>query len=68
VTFVSLLCEAELSTTPAAYAPSFLSGQGTSLALVGAYVLAGTGEPLEPGRRRQVHNSLKLPDYDHLLR
>lgn len=25
----------------AAYAPSFLSGQGTSLALVGAYVLAG---------------------------
>src|SRR5262249_38602479 len=25
----------------AAYAPSFLSGQGSSLALVGAYVLAG---------------------------
>ncbi|WP_211267098.1 FAD-dependent monooxygenase [Nonomuraea candida] len=25
----------------AAYAPSFLTGQGTSLALVGAYVLAG---------------------------
>src|SRR5699024_11348783 len=25
----------------AAFAPSFLSGQGTSLALIGAYVLAG---------------------------
>jgi 2-polyprenyl-6-methoxyphenol hydroxylase-like FAD-dependent oxidoreductase len=26
----------------AAYAPSFLTGQGTSLALVGAYMLAGS--------------------------
>jgi 2-polyprenyl-6-methoxyphenol hydroxylase-like FAD-dependent oxidoreductase len=106
----------------AAYAPSFLSGQGTSLALVGAYVLAGEpathskpaeafasyerivrpfveanqalassgGSILLPrsqeeldrrnralagpefsadsgeyaAKRRQVHNSLKLPDYD----
>ena len=110
----------------AAYAPSFLSGQGTSLALVGAYVLAGElathsdpaeafasyerivrpfveanqalassgGSMLLPrsqeeldlrnqalaaaassadsgdhaAQNRQVHNSLKLPDYDHLLR
>jgi 2-polyprenyl-6-methoxyphenol hydroxylase-like FAD-dependent oxidoreductase len=110
----------------AAYAPSFLSGQGTSLALVGAYVLAGElanhsnqaeafasyerivrpfveanqalaspgGSILLPrsqeeldrrnralaagefsadsgeyaAKRRQVHNSLKFPDYDHLLR
>jgi 2-polyprenyl-6-methoxyphenol hydroxylase-like FAD-dependent oxidoreductase len=107
----------------AAYAPSFLSGQGTSLALVGAYVLAGElathskpaeafasyerivrpfveanqalassgGSLLLPrsqeeldrrnralagaefstdsgeyaAKRRQVHNSLELPDYDH---
>jgi 2-polyprenyl-6-methoxyphenol hydroxylase-like FAD-dependent oxidoreductase len=108
----------------AAHAPSFLSGQGTSLALVGAYVLAGelathadpagafasyeritrpfaeanqalassgrsillprsqeeldrrnralvTGE-FSAGRgeyaakRRQVYNSLKLPDYHHV--
>ena len=110
----------------AAYAPSFLSGQGTSLALVGAYVLAGElaihpdpttafasyeqivrpfveanqalassgGSMLLPrsqeeldrrnqalaaavssadngeyaDKRRQIHNSLKLPDYRHLLR
>jgi len=110
----------------AAYAPSFLSGQGTSLALVGAYVLAGelaahpdpkaafalyeqivrpfveanqelaigggglllprTPEELDrrnkalaagdfaadsgeyAAKRRQIHNSLKLPDYRHLLR
>jgi 2-polyprenyl-6-methoxyphenol hydroxylase-like FAD-dependent oxidoreductase len=110
----------------AAYAPSFLSGQGTSLALVGAYVLAGElathrdpaeafasyerivrpfveanqalassgGSMLLPrsqeeldhrnqalaaaassadsgeyvDKRRDVHNSLKLPDYDHVLR
>jgi 2-polyprenyl-6-methoxyphenol hydroxylase-like FAD-dependent oxidoreductase len=110
----------------AAHAPSFLSGQGTSLALVGAYVLAGElathpdpaeafasyerivrpfveanqalassgGSILLPrsreeldrrnralaagefsadsgefaAKRRQVYNSLKLPDYDHLLR
>jgi 2-polyprenyl-6-methoxyphenol hydroxylase-like FAD-dependent oxidoreductase len=108
----------------AAHAPSFLSGQGTSLALVGAYVLAGElathanpaeafasyeqivrpfaeanqalassgGSILLPrsqeeldrrnqaliagefsatsggyaAKRRQVHNSLKLPDYNHL--
>jgi 2-polyprenyl-6-methoxyphenol hydroxylase-like FAD-dependent oxidoreductase len=110
----------------AAHAPSFLSGQGTSLALVGAYVLAGElanhanpadafasyeqivrpyveanqalassgGSILLPrsqeeldrrnqaltagefsadsgefaAKRRQVHNSLNLPDYEHLLR
>jgi 2-polyprenyl-6-methoxyphenol hydroxylase-like FAD-dependent oxidoreductase len=110
----------------AAYAPSFLSGQGTSLALVGAYVMAGelathsnptvafisyeqivrpfieanqalassggsillprsqeeldqrnqalsAGEFSADGgayaeKRRQVHNSLQLPDYRHLLR
>jgi 2-polyprenyl-6-methoxyphenol hydroxylase-like FAD-dependent oxidoreductase len=109
----------------AAHAPSFLSGQGTSLALVGAYVLAGelaahadpasafaayeritrpfmeanqalaskggsllmprTQEELNarnaalaameasgkaPPRAeqsRQVHDSLKLPDYTHLM-
>ncbi|AUC96350.1 FAD-dependent oxidoreductase [Bradyrhizobium sp. SK17] len=110
----------------AAHAPSFLSGQGTSLALVGAYVLAGElaahGDPahgfasyerlarpfmeanqalaLNNGgtllmprtqeeldarneilatmrtsgpapsygeRTSQVHNSLKLPDYTHLI-
>ncbi len=110
----------------AAYAPSFLSGQGTSLALVGAYVLAGElathSHPAEAfasyericrpfveanqalassggllllprsqeeldrrnqalaaaassadsgeyaDKRKQVHNSLKLPNYDHLLK
>lgn len=110
----------------AAYAPSFLSGQGTSLALVGAYVLAGelaayadpiaaftsyeqivrpfveanqelatgggglllprTPEELDrrnkalaagdfaaeggeyAAKRSQIHNSLKLPEYRHLLR
>jgi 2-polyprenyl-6-methoxyphenol hydroxylase-like FAD-dependent oxidoreductase len=110
----------------AAHAPSFLSGQGTSLALVGAYVLAGElathsepagafasyerivrpyveanqalassgGSILLPrsqeeldrrnralsagefsadsgefgAKRRQVYNSLLLPDYDQLLR
>lgn len=110
----------------AAHAPSFLSGQGTSLALVGAYVLAGElaahGDPADgfasyerlarpfmeanqalalnnggtllmprtqeeldarneilatmrtsgpaPSygeRTSQVHNSLKLPDYTHLI-
>jgi 2-polyprenyl-6-methoxyphenol hydroxylase-like FAD-dependent oxidoreductase len=110
----------------AAYAPSFLSGQGTSLALIGAYVLAGElathrdpaeafgsyetivrpfaeanqalassgGSILLPrsleeldrrnrslaagefsadngefaAKRRQVYDSLKLPNYDYLLR
>ncbi len=111
----------------AAHAPSFLSGQGTSLALVGAYVLAGelathtdpidafasyerlarpfteanqalalnnggtllmprTQEELDARnailaamrtsgatpsygeRSSQVHNSLKLPDYTHVIR
>jgi 2-polyprenyl-6-methoxyphenol hydroxylase-like FAD-dependent oxidoreductase len=110
----------------AACAPSFLSGQGTSLALVGAYVLAGelathanpaeafasyehivrpfaeanqalassgasillprSSEELDQrnralvagefsadngayaAKRRQIHNSLKLPDYDQLFR
>jgi 2-polyprenyl-6-methoxyphenol hydroxylase-like FAD-dependent oxidoreductase len=110
----------------AAHAPSFLSGQGTSLALVGAYVLAGElatyPDPIEAfasyeriarpfieanqalassggsillprsqeelerrnqalaaaefsadggdraAKQRQVHNLLKLPNYDHALR
>ncbi|WP_158821380.1 FAD-dependent monooxygenase [Granulicella sp. S156] len=110
----------------AAYAPSFLSGQGTSLALVGAYVLAGElathsnpaeafaayerivrpfveanqalassgGSMLLPrsqeeldrrnqalaaaassadngdhaAKNRHVHNSLKLPNYDHVFK
>jgi 2-polyprenyl-6-methoxyphenol hydroxylase-like FAD-dependent oxidoreductase len=110
----------------AAHAPSFLSGQGTSLALVGAYVLAGElashSNPVEAfasyerivrpfveanqalassggsillprsqeeldrrnqalgaaassadsgeyaNKRTQVHSSLKLPDYDHVLK
>jgi 2-polyprenyl-6-methoxyphenol hydroxylase-like FAD-dependent oxidoreductase len=109
----------------AAYAPSFLSGQGTSLALVGAFVLAGEladhsnpadafasyeqmvrpfieanqalassgGSILLPrsqeeldrrnqalaagefsadsgehaAKRKRIHNSLNLPNYDHLL-
>jgi 2-polyprenyl-6-methoxyphenol hydroxylase-like FAD-dependent oxidoreductase len=109
----------------AAYAPSFLSGQGTSLALVGAFVLAGElanhsnpsdafacyertvrpfvaanqalassgGSILLPrsqqelerrnralaagefsadsgehaAKRRQLHSSLALPNYDHVL-
>jgi 2-polyprenyl-6-methoxyphenol hydroxylase-like FAD-dependent oxidoreductase len=110
----------------AAHAPSFLSGQGTSLALVGAYVLAGElathADPAEAftsyerivrpfaeanqalassggsillprsqeeldrrnralatgefsaadsgefaAKRWQAHNSVKLPDYDHVL-
>jgi 2-polyprenyl-6-methoxyphenol hydroxylase-like FAD-dependent oxidoreductase len=46
----------------AAYAPAFLSGQGTSLALIGAYVLAGElaaagGDPM-----------VALPAYEQALR
>jgi 2-polyprenyl-6-methoxyphenol hydroxylase-like FAD-dependent oxidoreductase len=46
----------------AAYAPAFLSGQGTSLALIGAYVLAGElaaagGDP-----------AVAFPAYEHALR
>jgi 2-polyprenyl-6-methoxyphenol hydroxylase-like FAD-dependent oxidoreductase len=46
----------------AAYAPALLSGQGTSLALVGAYVLAGElaaagGDP-----------AVALPTYERVLR
>ena len=37
-----MLCVALLPTGDAAYAPSFLTGQGSSLALVGAYALAAS--------------------------
>lgn len=46
----------------AAYAPSFLSGQGTSLALTGAYVLAG--ELAAAGGDQRV----ALPAYERRLR
>lgn len=43
----------------AAYAPSFLTGQGTSLALVGAYMLAGglAGRDHEEGFRLYEHST-----------
>lgn len=43
----------------AAYAPSFLTGQGTSLALVGAYMLAGSlsGQDHAEGFRRYEHST-----------
>lgn len=46
----------------AAFAPSFLSGQGTSLALIGAYALASelTADPADPGTA--------LPAYERRLR
>jgi 2-polyprenyl-6-methoxyphenol hydroxylase-like FAD-dependent oxidoreductase len=51
----------------AAYAPSFLSGQGTSLALAGAYVLAGelaggTPEAYEAKLRDYVRRNQALAD------
>lgn len=46
----------------AAYAPSFLSGQGTSLAVVGAYVLAG-----ELSRAGGDHR-VAFPTYESVLR
>ncbi|MFP5020026.1 FAD-dependent monooxygenase [Pseudonocardia phyllosphaerae] len=47
----------------AAYAPSFLSGQGTSLAVVGAYVLAA-----EVAARPDADAAAALPAYERRMR
>ncbi|GAB3941623.1 FAD-dependent monooxygenase [Kribbella albertanoniae] len=52
----------------AAYCPSFASGQGTSLALVGAYVLAGELSRSEPAHAFATYEQLMRPYVERNLK